>query len=198
MKNLIKKIEKSLLLVTMFTVVMGNASEISSFKIEGELKGTALTIEDVKKGDLLSIKSDNGITIYKELIQLAGTYENGFDLTELPNGNYFFEIDKALKIRTIPFSVSSNKVSFEKDKEVIVFKPFVRTKDDLVYITKLALNYEPLKIRIYGKQDGGYHLLRSDKIEGVQSIEKLYKLEKGNYKIELNSNNNKYTRFINN
>lgn len=198
MKKVIKNIKKILLTVTMFAAMLGNASEISSFKIKEDLKGTALTIKDVKEGDLLSIKNYNGIIIYKELIQSSGTYEKGFDLTELPNGNYFFEIDKDIEIKTIPFTVEQNKVVFDKDKEVVVFKPFIVEKNDLVLITKLALNREPLKISIFGKyDDGSFVLLHSEKIKGIQNIEKVYKLEEGDYKIVLDSNNKKFTKFIN-
>ncbi|AUP79291.1 hypothetical protein [Flavivirga eckloniae] len=199
MKKVIRNIKKTLLTVAMLTAMIGNANEISSFKTKEGLKGTALTIENVKEGDLLSIRNYNGIIIYKELIQSSGTYEKGFDLTELPNGDYFFEIDKDLKIKTIPFTVKENNVVFNKEKEVVVFKPYIREKNDLVFITKLALNLEPLKIRIYGKyDDGSFVLLSSEKISGVQNIERVYKLKKGgDYKIELDSDNKKFTKFIN-
>ncbi|WP_303316461.1 hypothetical protein Q4Q34_06545 [Flavivirga abyssicola] len=200
MKNVIKTIEKNLLLVTMmlFAVMIGNATEISSFNVEGDLKGTALTIDNVKKGNLLSIKNNNGITVYKELIQSTGSYTKGFDLTELPNGNYFFEVDKDLQIETIPFSVKDDKVVFDKTKEAVIFKPYVREKDDFVYISKLALNLEPLKIRIYAEYNGTFQLIRTEEVEGLKIVEKIYKLKEGNYKIVLNANDKEYTKFINN
>ncbi|MDO5971962.1 hypothetical protein Q4Q35_19345 [Flavivirga aquimarina] len=198
MKNLIKKIRKSLLVVTVFTAVIGNASEISSFVIEKDLKGSALTIDNVEEGDLLSIKNYKGIIIYKETIQSSGTYEKGFDLTELPDGNYFFEIDKDLEIKTIPFSVKGSKVVFNKNNEGIIFKPFIEERNNLVYVSKFAPNLEPLEISIYGKYDDGtFGLLHSEKVEGDLTIQKLYKLEKGIFKIILNSNNKVYTKFIN-
>ncbi|GAA3587695.1 hypothetical protein Q4Q39_18345 [Flavivirga amylovorans] len=202
MKNVIKTIEKNLLLVTMmlFAVMIGNATEISSFNVKGDLKGTALTIDNVKKGNLLSIRDYNGIIIYKELIQSTGSYTKGFDLTELPDGNYFFELDKDLQIETIPFAVENNKVVFDKTKEAIIFKPYIRKKNDLVYISKLAPNLEPLKIRVYARSyDGAFQLMHTEKIEGAQVAKKIYKLRKGgNYKIILNANDKEYTEFINN
>ena len=41
-------------------------------------------------------------------------------------------------------------------------------------------------------------LLHSEKIEGSQKVERVYKLEKGNYTIVINSDNKEYTKFINN
>ena len=125
MKNTIKTIKKSLLVVSVFTAALGNATEISS-TIKEDLKETALTLKNVKKGDLISIKDYSGIVLYKELINFSGTYRKGFDLTALPNGDYFFEVDKDLEVKTIPFTVQSNKVVFNKEAEVITYKPYVR------------------------------------------------------------------------
>ncbi|MCL5127023.1 hypothetical protein [Algibacter sp. L4_22] len=197
MKNVIKHSKKILLAAAMLTVLIGNAKDKSSALKKGLIK-TALTVDNVKEGNLLSIKDQNGITLYKELILESGTYKKGFDLTALPNGDYFFEVDKDVEIKTIPFTVESNKVVFKKDEEVTVFKPFVRENDGVVYISKLAPDYASLKISIYGNYNGAFELIHSDKFENLQTIQKAYKLEKGSYKIVLNSDNNEYTKFINN
>ncbi len=198
MKKVINTIKKSLLAVTVFTAMLGNANEISTLTIKEDLKKTALTINNVKVGDLLTIKDYNGITLYKELINISGTYKKGFDLTALPNGNYFFEVSKDLEIKTIPFTVKSNEVVFNKEAEVITFKPFVRQKGDLILVSKLSPNLEALKIDIFLETNGYSELVYSEKIEDTQAIERVYRLKKGNYKIIFNSNNKEFTKFINN
>ena len=197
MKNTIKTIKKSLLVVSVFTAALGNATEISS-TIKEDLKETVLTLKNVKSGDLLSIKDFNGITLYKELIKSNGIYKKGFDLTALPNGEYYFEVDKDLEIKTIPFTVNANTVEFNKEAEFTVFKPYVRQKGDLVLISKLSPNLEPLNISVYAETNGSFELAYSEKIEGTKTIERIYKLNKGNYKIIFNSNNREFTKFINN
>ena len=197
MKKVINTIKKSLLVVTIFTASLSNANEISSIT-NGDLKGTELTLKNVKKGNLLSIIDYNGVILYKELINSSGTYRKGFDLTALPEGNYFFEVDKDLEIKTIPFTVKSNEVVFNKEAEDITYKPYVRQKDDLVLLSKFAPNLEVLKIAIYSEVNGFYELVYSEKVEDTQTIERVYKLEKGNYKIVFHSNNKEFTRFINN
>jgi hypothetical protein len=197
MKKVINTIKKNLLVVTVFTAMLGNANEISTLIIKEDLKETALTINNVKAGNLLTIKDSHGITLYKELIDFSGTYRKGFDLTALPNGNYFFEVDKELEIKTIPFTVKSNEVVFNKESEVITFKPFVRQKGDLVLVSKLAPNFEALKIDIYALINGSSKLIYSENVEDTQAIERIYKLKEGSYKIIFNSNNKEFTRFIN-
>ncbi|MDN3664783.1 hypothetical protein ACFFU1_00980 [Algibacter miyuki] len=197
MRNILKYAKKTLLTVTMLTALISNANEKIAIEKKGLVK-TALTINNVKEGNLLSIKDVHGITLYKELISKSGTYRKGFDLTALPDGEYVFEVDKDLQIKTIPFTVSNNNVVFNKTKEVTEFKPFVKKQNNLVYITQLAPNYETLDISIYANYDGEFQLIHSDKVENTQAIEKAYQLEKGSYKIVLHSNNKEYTKFINN
>ncbi|WP_432416484.1 hypothetical protein, partial [Flavivirga aquatica] len=112
MKNVIKIIKKSLVIATVFATILSNATEVSLITVKEDVKKTALTINNVKKGNLLSIKDSNGIILYKELIKTTGTYKKGFDLAVLPDGNYFFVVDKDLEVNTIPFSVNSSKVLF--------------------------------------------------------------------------------------
>ncbi|WP_299548088.1 hypothetical protein [Seonamhaeicola sp.] len=197
MKNVFTNTKKVILMVAMMATVMGYANEISLIKYGRDLRATALTIANVKEGNLLSIKDGYGITLYKEVIEQTGLYNKGFDLTDLPDGNYFFELEKDMEIKTIPFTVKSNEVTFNKEKETKVFKPFVREKKDLVYITKLAPNKEPLAISVYGLYGGSSELLYKETIEGVQNIERAFKLQEGKYKIVFASNNREFTKYIN-
>ena len=155
MKNLFKN---SLVIVVLFTALLGNAN--SSLTNSKDDTRTTLTFKDVKLGNVLSVKDAFGVILYKEKMKNSGNYEKGFDLTELPDGNYFFELDKGLEIKIIPFTVESN----------------------LVYVSKLSLNKEPLEIEIYYNNSKIYF----ETIENTQTIRRIYNLnknEKGTYKI---------------
>ena len=183
MKNLIKN---SLVIVVLFTTLLGNAN--SSLKNSNDEAKTTLTLKNVKRGNELSVKDAYGIILYKETIQNSGNYIKGFDLTALPDGNYFFELDKRLEIKTIPFTVQATVVKFEKEMESVFHKPFVRSEANLVYVSKLSLYKQPLEIEVYYKGDDsiGFDLIYSETIENTQNIKRVYNLdiiEKGNYKI---------------
>lgn len=196
MKNSINISKKIVLSALFCATLLSSADSVTALDDKDMIK-TALTINNVKAGNLLSIKDVNGITLYKEFIEASGVYRKGFDLTALPSGSYFFEVDKDVEIKTIPFTVNSNEVLFNKEKEVTVFKPFVKQQGDLVYVSKLAPNYSTLKVEIFANYNGEFELLHSDSITGSQIIEKTYRLEKGSYRIILNSDNKEYTKFIN-
>lgn len=192
-----KVINRSIIMAAMCTALLSNANEGSSFipKKEKEIVKTMITIDDVKEGQSLIIKDLNGIILYKELIKESGSYSKAFDLTELPDGNYFFELEKEMEIKVIPFTVSSKKVMFLKEKETSIFKPYAMMKKNYIYINKLALNGEPLEVNIYYYGNGVPELIYSETIENVKSIGRSYKLLKhatGNYKVELHSDNRTY------
>lgn len=195
MKTVIKK---SILTAVLLSTLLSNANEGSSFipKKEKDIARTMVIINDVRKGQELIIKDDSGLVLYKELIKVTGNYNKAFDLTELPDGDYFFEVDKGLEIKSIPFSVASNKVVFNKEMETTIYKPYVWLKDNYIYVNKLALHEEPLKVKIYYGDD---ELIYSETIKNTKNIGKAYKLLKhvtGNYKVELSSDGRTYYEYF--
>ncbi|TXE13075.1 hypothetical protein FUA26_04575 [Seonamhaeicola algicola] len=197
MNTLLKHTRKGFIIVAMAASVISYASNDNT--IVKDAAKTAITLNNVKEGNLLTIKDAYGVTLYKELIKQDGIYTKGFDLTALPEGNYFFELEKDVEIKTIPFSVNNNKVNFKSNSETIYHKPVVVVKEDLVYVTKLSPKGEAFTVNVYGIDNGNSEeLLYTETITGTQSIEKIYRLESGNYKIVFNSNNKDFTKFINN
>lgn len=185
MKNLIKK---SALVVAVLITTLSVANEDKTFSVNANAEKTTVTIKNVEQGQQLSIIDNNNIVIYKERITKKGLYHKVFDLTALPDGNYYFELNKDLAIHTIPFNVIYNQVTFEKAKETIVYKPSVRVKDNLVLVSQLSLDKSPLNIELlFDKNNtGNFELIHEDKLTDAVSLEKIYKLsenEKGNYKL---------------
>ncbi len=200
MKNTIKNTKKGILMVTMFATLLSFADDASFYALKNDAGRTSLTLNNVKQGNLLTIKDENGMLLYKEFIQKTGTYNKGFDLTSLPDGNYLFELEKDLEINTIPFAVKTNTVVFKKDNEKTIFKPYTRVVGNVVYLTKLALNAEPLKVEIYfNDKSVNSELIFSETIENTVNISRVYKLsnlKKGNYKIVYSTNGRIFTKEI--
>ncbi|OEK06181.1 hypothetical protein A8C32_19335 [Flavivirga aquatica] len=203
MKNVFKHSKKGILMVTLFATLLSFASEVSFYTIKNDSERTSITLTNAKQGNLISIKDNHGIVLYKETVQQTGVYTNGFDLTSLPNGSYIFELDKDLEINTVPFIVNSSNVMFDKNLEKTIFKPYIKVNDHLVFVTKLSLNKEPLSIDIYldnAAFSTNYELIHSDKIKDTKHIEKVYKLldlEKNTYKIVVKTENREFSKIIN-
>ncbi len=197
MKNLIKR---SLVFVVLFTALLGRANDISSLRNIKDDKTTMLTLLDVKQGNQLSIKDAFGLVLYKESIKDSGEFVKGFDLTSLPDGEYYFELDRDLEIRVIPFTVSMAKVDFNKEMETIIYKPYVSKKENNILLSKLSLDKQPLEVKIYYDYDSGsYELIHSETLENTINIQRVYRLlkrEKGNYKVVMNTEGRSFVEYL--
>lgn len=197
MKHVFKNSKKVLIMVALLATVMAYANEPSIFYYKTDMDITILTLTSVKKGDILKIKDENGITLFKESIETSGNYNKGFDLTSLPDGDYFFVLDKDLQINSIPFKVASSLVTFAKDKETVTFKPYMWNDKNRLFVQKLALNEELMDITIYYETESGYEPILSETIGGKLTIKRAYKLDssrEGYYKIVCTSEGRTFSK----
>lgn len=180
-----KVIKKSLLMVGLFSALISYAGDFSKTTTANKENITNLTFRNIKEGSVLIIKDQNGLVLYKELIEKSGNYSKGFDLTTLPNGDYYFEMDKQTEIEIIPFQVKSNMVIFNKEQEKVINKPFIIKNGNVLQVTKLSLNQKPVEIKIY-YQDSS--LAYKETLENTLVLNRKYDFstsEKGNYRIVL-------------
>jgi len=198
-----KEVKTGILLVTMLATMLSNASKPEMAEKNFKIENTTLSINNVKQGQQLIIKDSNGIVLYKEMIDRTGVYKKGFDLTSLPNGEYYFELDKDMEVQVIPFKVAMNKVEFLKEKETKFFKPVIRFKDNKILLSRLSFNEKSLEVKIY-YEDNSYYgsdylLLHSEKFKDTKVIERVYeldKLKKGSYKVVVKTEGREFTESI--
>ena len=189
-----KIIRKGVLLIALLSAMATSANRVSNKTFVKEIDKTLITIDNVKVGQELFIKNLSGSVIHKESIEVTGSFKKEFDLATLPDGLYFIEHNKDVEIKIIPFTVYSQSVVFLDEKETTIFKPVVRLKDNFIFIAKLSLGEEPVKIKLYydsnTSHSGMYELLYSEIIENTTTIHRVYKLdenEKGTYKVVFKS-----------
>ena len=179
MKRVIKK---SLVLIIMLVTMISYADK----NITNTEKVTNLKIENVKKGSVLTIKDTKGLILYTETIETSGDYNKRFDLTFLPDGDYFFELDKDVEIKIIPFQVKALNVIIKKEDKKTVFKPIVYYRNKKVYISRMSLTNEPLDVKIYFENG---QLIKSEIVKKKGDfLGKVYdfsKAEKGNYFVNI-------------
>ena len=203
MKNAIKITRKGLVVVAMFVSMLSLAKESFVSIIKKDTKKAALILNDVKKGDQLSILDESGVLLYEERIRKSGTYAKGFDLAVLPEGTYAFRLSTDTEIKTMPFTIDVKTIVFNKALETVSYKPVIRVKDNLAYITKLNLNLEPVSISVYFEsfdKPNSEKLIYSETVYNTKEIGKVLNLkskEKGKYRIALTTEGSTYTETIN-
>ncbi|MDW5289488.1 hypothetical protein [Formosa sp. PL04] len=190
------------MLVLVTNIATSFATNLSTIDREKGNMEITLTLDNVKAGQQLSIKDVNGLVLYNKTIEEEGIFSNKFDLTALPNGKYFFEHEKDYQIKIIPFNVSFNEVKFDKENEKIIFKPVVRVKGNHMYFSKLDLEKEDVRIKIYlegNKNSSGYNLVHTEDFKNMEKIERIYSLSntrQGNYKVVVSANGREYVEYF--
>lgn len=194
MKKLTKK---GLIIIAVLVSYLGYAHDLREPVKEKEPKVTNLKLAKVRQGSMLFIKDLQGLILYKEAIAHSGSYSKGFDLTSLPNGDYFFELDTEMEIVVIPFEVRASEVEFKKEEKSTIFKPVIRVKDDLVLMSRTDFDGAPLECKIYYAENAD--LVLSEKFEDQQVVERVYDFstaKKGNYVFVFHSNGRKYVKSV--
>lgn len=194
MKNLARKSLVAVgLMMSLSTLANDNELTIK----EKETNVTSIRFENVIQGSSLTIKDENGLVLYNESIEQSGDYAKGFDLSSLPNGDYFFELNSELKLVVIPFNVDASEVVLDKGSEESIYKPAVITKEDMVYVSRTANDQTPLSYKIYYADN--YDLVHTAKIEEMEKVNKTYDFsaaKKGNYVFVFESKGRKFTKNV--
>ena len=188
---------KSLIVLGLCTSLMSHANNNHEILKEKVPTVTNMSFKNVKQGSKLAIKDDNGLVLYKETIVKTGKYSKGFDLTSLPNGDYYFELDTDLKIVVIPFNVVSNQVKFKKEEKSTIYKPIVRVKDELVYVSRPSFDETPIDVKIFFSEN--YELIVSENFDEGTELKRVYDFStsvKGTYVFVFNAEGRKFSKTI--
>lgn len=194
MKNLTRK---SLVVVGLMLSLSIFANDTAPTIKENEKKVIKIHFDNVAQGSTLVIKDENGLVLYNEAIDQNGDYSKGFDLTTLPNGKYVFELNSELRLVVKPFMVASSEVVFDDKSEESIYKPIVRTKDNMVYVSRTAMEQTSLSYKIYYADN--YDLVHKGEFEDKEAVKKVYDFstaKKGNYVFVFESNGREFIKSI--
>ncbi len=176
-----KTIRKSLVVIFMFGTLFNYANK----------NGTLLNKENDYKGKTLIIKDENQQMVYHLKIKNSGNASDIINSTLFEDGIFTAEIDKGFEIKIKTFKVVNGKVSYLTNREKTIFKPVVKKFNNLISISKLAFDKEPLKISLYYN----HKKIFNETLKGQDIIERVYHLsknKKGKYKVVIINNGRKY------
>lgn len=148
-----------------------------------------------KKEYILTIKDDKGVIIYEQKILEPKHYEYSkiFDTSHLKDGNYTAELEKGYEIIIHKIKVKDGELIFLKESSNTIFKPVIRTDSNLVLISKIAFNKNPLHIVLYYKDS----IILSETVKGEAILNRVYRLsekEKGRYRVIIRSDDRTYVK----
>ena len=189
MKTIIKKY------LVAFIFLLSLVSYATEKNISTTIDGKKVKVEftAVRKGQVLSIKNANNIVMYSDVIEMAGNYTRTFDLTNLENGKYTAELEKDFETIIKPFLVANGLVTFTPEENKTIFKPVIRIQDNLLLISKISLEDQPVKITLYYK-DAVIYTETSKDTKVLNRALRLLKNKKGNYTVAINADNKNYSK----
>ena len=193
-----KRLRKLILaMVVVFTTTTSYSTQYIVVTNPDSSRITHVVFEDVSKGSLFIIADMYGNLIYNETINKTGSYSRNLDLTNLPDSQYYFEIDDEDEIEIIPFTINENIVVIKKEEKSTIHKPEITVKDNKVYVSKKLNGKQSMDIEIYYED---YDLAYSEKFKDVFSLSRVYDFstsKKGKYIIHITSEGKTFKNTIN-
>ena len=174
---------------------MSYATEPNYLK-DGKENRLTLTLAHVRRGMELRIIDNQGILLHKETIETTGLYSRSFDLSNLPNGTYSFQMDMDTKYRIMPFEIQNGILDIEEKDEYFIYKPTIYQRENRLYISKFSTVPVRMNIIIYNSRNETIYTEAIYKDQSIGRIYDLSKLEKGAYTIIMNTQNKTYTERI--
>ena len=147
--------------------------------------------------NLVLIKDQNGYLIYQYNVEQSGNFSKSYDLSTLPDGHYYFEIDKDTEVVIRRFTVTGGEVAFEADAAESHFKPTLYAKDKQIFISRLAPNKDGMLVRVYDKYN---NLLHAEWLKDELYNNRIYDLSEINsdqYKVVFKAGDRKYEEMVN-
>ena len=185
--------KRVLVVVFMLGTLFNYANNDKDFNTKVDAKKVKIVFKNVKKGNLLIIKDKNGVQLHSELISKYGKLIKTFDFSKLNNGKYTVELNKDFEILINTIEVLNNKVIFNKSSEKKIFKPVIRTKENVLMISKISFDEKPTRIVLfYNNKEVYKEIVNSNTI--LNRAYKLSKEIKGDYKVIVYNNKKSYIK----
>jgi uncharacterized lipoprotein YbaY len=193
MKKLMKR---SLVMIALSAILLAYSKDAVSATNEPINKKARVEFEQVQKGSLLSIKDENGTIIYKEKIKNSGTFLRMFDFRELPQANYYFEIDGESEIRIIPFKVNENDTQLTENASYSIPKPQIKVEENLVFVSSQSAIKQNMDVKVFYE---GNKLAFEESLTDSETVKRTYDFSNslaGDYTIVLTTQGRSFVDHI--
>ncbi|WP_339661269.1 hypothetical protein [uncultured Polaribacter sp.] len=188
-----KTIKNRVLVVVFMLVTLCNyANNVKDFNEIVNAKKVKVVFDNVKKGQQLTVKDNNGTELHSESVKSEGELIKFFDLSSLNDGIYTIELNKYFTVAVKILEVKNKNVVIVEDSEKVIFKPIIKNKEDLVLISKIDFDKKPLKVAIFFNGS----VIFSETIKGEIILQRAYRLDKnikGDYKVVVYCEDDNYT-----
>ena len=193
------KTNKRLVLVVVFMLgtLFNYANNDKDFNRIVNAKKVRVAFNNVKKGNQLTIKDQKGTQLHSQIVYKEGNLNTLFDLSSLKDGEYTVELNKDFEIIVKTLEIKDNKVIINKNSRKVIFKPVIRNKKNILMISKISFDKEPMKIELYFEDVIIYSetVNYSEDKKTETSLNRVYNFKEnkiGDYKVVVKSKDKNY------
>jgi len=163
--------------------------------VESGEQGLHLYMDSLTDLARLSIFDGNGVVLFRDNVKKRFDFRQKYDMSELPDGSYTFEIESGNRIKKYSFVITQGDIEIDDECEA-VYKPTIVQNGKQLDVS--YLNLESGEVSIFMYDPNGKQILNKD-LSGVQSVGKrfdLSKLDAGIYKVVVRTPERTFSRNV--
>ena len=186
-----KTIKRNVLVVVFMLGTLVNYANNKELNNILNAKKVKVVFKNVKKGQQLKVKDNNGVVLHSEKITEEGSFSKYFDFSKLNNGNYTLELNKDFQIIIKSIYIKNGNVNFNETSKKVIYKPIIRNEKNRLMISKISFDEQPLEVALYYDNE----IIYSETVKGESIVNRVYKLDKsvtGSYRVVVNNNGRNY------
>lgn len=195
MKKLIKLSLVAFLLATTINVHASTTAVI--IKTVGESKELVLSVNGMSSKEIkLTILDNNDIQLHFEKFNnVKETYNKAYSFNQLPNGNYFLEIETDFLIEIHTVTLTADSLIINETNRQVIFKPQMRQLDNMVFIKYYTSPSGKMALSINDRNQGVIYKDELNDEADTKSYD-LSALKPGFYTVNFNYENRFFSRTL--
>lgn len=197
MKNIIKR-SLAVVVLSIATLASVSAKDFDMEVKKVDDRTVDLIIEKTSQPVDIAFVDVNGVVLYKYSYKELPTSTKRYNFKDLPKGTYYFKVESATRIETIPVVVTQSETVINSDKKEITYKPHFRVDGDVVSINLLNIDESVVDIKVFDQTSNS--LVHQEILQGKKSIGKRFDFSSVNdrrvYRLEVTHLGNTYYKTV--
>lgn len=197
MKNIIKR-SLAVVVLSIATLASVSAKDFDMEVKKVDDRTVDLIIEKTSQPVDIAFVDANGVVLYKYSYKELPTSTKRYNFKDLPKGTYYFKVESATKIETIPVVVTQSETVINSDKKEITYKPHFRVDGDVVSLNLLNIDESVVDIKVFDQTSNS--LVHQEILQGKKSIGKRFDFSSVNdrrvYRLEVTHLGNTYYKTV--
>jgi len=190
-----KDIKYYLSVIALLGVMQISANERVKLVNDGSIRAKTIRLSAslLQPFSKMKIVDDFGVVLYEETLGHNLEIGKQFNLSKLPTGNYFIEMDAAVKQVVIPLQVTEQEAVLKMDFKTEIYKPFMKISGTSLQLMVFNPDKNPITVAIYNQLG---QLLFEETVTEQIELKRSYnfsKVESGDYSLQVKKNGKVYS-----